>query len=125
MEGDDPEQWVAAMKKRTDGLGADVVVEATGSPAAVDLAMEMARPRGVLALKSTPGEPMKQLDVTRLVVNEIRLQGSRCGPFDKAIAFLEQHRPDVTSLITRTFPLEQIQEAFRLAPDESKVLIRC
>jgi threonine dehydrogenase-like Zn-dependent dehydrogenase len=87
--------------------------------------MELVRPRGVLALKSTPGEPVMQLDVTRLVVNEIRLQGSRCGPFDKAIAFLLEHRPDIPSLISRTFPLSEIQEAFRVAPEESKVLIRC
>lgn len=123
--GNDPAQWVAAVKERSDGLGADVVVEATGSPAGVELAMELVRPRGVLALKSTPGEAVKRLDVTRLVVNEIRLQGSRCGPFDKAIAFLLEHRPDVTSLISRTFPLSEIQKAFRVAPEESKALIRC
>lgn len=125
VEGDNPAQWSAAVKKRSDGLGADVVVEATGSPGGVELAMELVRPRGVLALKSTPGEAVNRLDVTRLVVNEIRLQGSRCGPFDKAIAFLLEHRPDVTSLISRTFPLREIQDAFRVALDERKVLIRC
>jgi alcohol dehydrogenase len=118
-------QWSAAVKEKTGGLGADVVVEATGSPAGVGMAMELVRARGVLALKSTPGETVKHLDVTRLVVNEIQLQGSRCGPFDRAIAFLLEHRPDVTSLISRTLPLTEIQEAFSVAPAESKVLIRC
>lgn len=125
VEDNQPTRWIAGVKEKTHGFGADIVVEATGSPAGVDLAMEMVRPRGVLALKSTPGEAVKHLDVTRLVVNEIRLQGSRCGPFDKAIKFLIESGPDVLSLISRTFPLAEVQEAFKLAPVESKILIQC
>lgn len=76
-----PDEIVAAVKNATRGLGADVVVEATSSPQGLPLAMDCVRPRGTIALKSTPGLPVERFDLTRAVVNEVRLQGSRCGQF--------------------------------------------
>ncbi|MFW6023200.1 MAG: alcohol dehydrogenase catalytic domain-containing protein, partial [Myxococcota bacterium] len=66
-----------------DGTGFDVVVEATGSPRGLALALDRIRPRGTLVLKSTfHGAP--EVDTARIVIDEIRIVGSRCGPFPPA-----------------------------------------
>ena len=58
----------------------DLVVEASGSPGGLALALARVRPRGTVVMKSTfAGEA--SLDPARLVVPEVRLVGSRCGPF--------------------------------------------
>lgn len=113
----------ARIKETTSGLGADVVVDATGSPQGLELALNMVRPRGVIILKTTSGVLAHGLDVTRIAVDEIRIQGSRCGPFDKAIAMLKDKKIDVEPLISAVYPLSQTEQAIRAAARESKVLI--
>jgi len=114
-----------AVAESTNGLGADVVVEATGSPDGLALALDCVRPRGTIALKSTPGFPVERFDLTRVVVNEVRLQGSRCGQFNEAIQFWERHRPPLERLIVAEFPLAGIAEAIAQAHQPGKVLVRC
>jgi threonine dehydrogenase-like Zn-dependent dehydrogenase len=65
------------------------------------------------------------LDLSSLVVNEIRVIGSRCGPFPPALRALETGSIDVTSLISKRLPLRDSAEALRLAgqPGQLKVLI--
>ena len=109
----------------TRKLGADVVVEATGSPGGLALALDCVRPRGTIALKSTPGLPVERFDLTRVVVNEVRLQGSRCGDFNTAIQFWEEHGPPLERLIEAEFPLDQTAEAIARAHQPGKVLVRC
>jgi threonine dehydrogenase-like Zn-dependent dehydrogenase len=106
------------------GLGADVVVEATGAPEGFEKAMALVRPRGTIALKTTCGVPSGGVDVTKLVVDEISVQGSRCGPFDKAIRFLAEGRPPVASLIARVFPLDEAAAAIEAASAAPKILIK-
>jgi threonine dehydrogenase-like Zn-dependent dehydrogenase len=102
----------------------DVVVDCTGSPAGFELAMQMVRPRGTIVLKSTfaTGKP---LNLAPLVIDEITLIGSRCGPFKEAIRALAQKQIDVVSLIHRRMKLEQGVEAMNLAkqPGVLKVLL--
>jgi len=94
--------------------GFDIVVEATGTPDGFALAREYVRPRGIIVLKSTyHGHTV--MDVTSLVVHEITVVGSRCGPFPPAIALLRENAIDVPSLIHKRFPLEQIINAFAYA----------
>jgi threonine dehydrogenase-like Zn-dependent dehydrogenase len=88
----------------------DVVVECTGSAAGFDAARQMLRPRGTLVLKSTY-QGLPQANLTALVVDEITVVGSRCGPFAPALRLLEQKRVDVQSLIHARFPLSQGAEA--------------
>ncbi len=76
----------------------DVVVEATGSPTGLREALARVRPGGTLVLKST-FHGTAELDVSRLVVDEIRLVGSRCGPFAPALRWLESGRIDPAPLI--------------------------
>jgi len=98
----------------------DNVVEATGSPSGIELALNLVKPRGTLHLKSTHGLPAA-LDVTRVVVDELRIQGSRCGPFDEAIGLLDNGTVKVRDLVTHRFPLEKCEEAFRNASSRDTI----
>ncbi|MBN1916721.1 MAG: alcohol dehydrogenase catalytic domain-containing protein [Verrucomicrobia bacterium] len=113
-----------AVAAATGGLGADLVVEATGLPEGFGRALELVRPRGTIALKTTCGLPSGGVDATKLVVDEITVQGSRCGPFDKAILFLTRHKPDIESLVERVFPLHETAAAIEAARTATKVLIK-
>ncbi|WP_019507689.1 zinc-binding dehydrogenase [Pleurocapsa sp. PCC 7319] len=103
----------------------DIAVECTGNPEGFNLALQGLRPRGTLVLKSTYAGKLS-LDASALVVNEITVIGSRCGPFAKAIDILAQDKVDVTSLIETTYPLEQGLDAFEHAQQRGvlKVLLK-
>jgi threonine dehydrogenase-like Zn-dependent dehydrogenase len=103
----------------------DVVVEATGSTAGFDLARKAVRPRGTFVLKSTYKGDIT-LNISSLVVDEINLIGSRCGPFAPALRLMEQRLVDPTPLIAAEYPLNQALTAFDEAAKSGmlKVLIR-
>jgi threonine dehydrogenase-like Zn-dependent dehydrogenase len=105
-------------------LRANVVVECTGSPAGFDLARQMLRPRGTLVLKSTYAGSLT-LDMSRIVVEEITLVGSRCGPFAPALAVLARRAVEVGSLIHARYPLAEALAAMEHAqrPGVLKVLL--
>jgi threonine dehydrogenase-like Zn-dependent dehydrogenase len=102
-----------------------LVVEATGSPSGLALAQHMTEPRGTLVLKST-FHGAAPVETWPLVVKEITLVGSRCGPFPKAIALLRTGKVDPRQLITRTFPLSEASAAIQYAqqPGVMKVLLK-
>ncbi|HEX4056433.1 MAG TPA: alcohol dehydrogenase catalytic domain-containing protein [Tepidisphaeraceae bacterium] len=102
----------------------DVVVDCTGSAAGFELAMQMVRPRGTIVLKSTVAAG-KPINLAPLVIDEISVIGSRCGPFREAIKALAEKQVDVASLIHRRMRLEQGVEAMELAgrPGVLKVLL--
>ena len=88
----------------------DIVVECTGNAAGFEVARGAVRPKGTLVLKSTyPGS--LNVDFTSLVVDEVTIVGSRCGPFAKALRLLESGDVDLSPLIDYTFPLSQAMEA--------------
>ncbi len=103
----------------------DIVVDCTGSPDGLGLAMDLVRPRGTIVMKTTCRADAS-VDWTPLVVNEVTLLGSRCGPFPEALAALARKEIDVTSMITRQVPLEDGPSALALAsrPETIKVLLR-
>jgi len=103
----------------------DVVVDCTGSPEGFDLAMRLVRPRGSIVLKSTYAEPAR-LNMAPLVVNEVTVLGSRCGPFPDALAALARKQIDVLAMISRQLDLDRGVEALALAnePDVLKVLLK-
>ncbi len=109
--------------------GFDVVIECAATPTIYDLALALVRPRGTLVVKSTLSAA-GHLDLNTVVVNEIRVQGSRCGPFARALAWLTEVVAsgwlDVDSLLDREFPLAAGVAAFRRAaqPGVAKVLLR-
>ncbi|MDZ7378549.1 MAG: alcohol dehydrogenase catalytic domain-containing protein [candidate division KSB1 bacterium] len=94
-----------------------LVVEASGSPSGLDLALQLVEPRGTVVVKSTYAE-RPTMDLSHIVVDEITLVGSRCGPFDTAIRLLRQKLVEVEPLVTQTFPFSQALEAFTFAQQD-------
>jgi threonine dehydrogenase-like Zn-dependent dehydrogenase len=104
---------------------ADVVVECSGSAAGFDLARRAVRPRGAIVMKSTYAGDAT-INMSSLVVDEVRLVGSRCGPMDAALRLLAGRAVDVKPLIDARYPLEQSVQALAEAdqPGRMKVLLR-
>jgi threonine dehydrogenase-like Zn-dependent dehydrogenase len=102
-----------------------MVVEATGSPSGFQLAQHMTEPRGTLILKST-FHGAAPIETWPIVVKEISVIGSRCGPFAKALALLRSRKIDPAPLIARTYPLEEALEAIQFAQRNNvmKILLR-
>jgi alcohol dehydrogenase len=102
-----------------------LVVEATGSPTGLILAQQMTEPRGILVLKST-FHGAAATKTWPIVVKEITVVGSRCGPFAKAIRLLRSGKVEPTALISRTFALKDAPEAIDYAQQSGvlKVLLK-
>jgi threonine dehydrogenase-like Zn-dependent dehydrogenase len=102
----------------------DLVVEATGSADGFRAAVAATRPRGTLVLKSTLAEHPR-VDLAPLVIHEITVVGSRCGPFEPALRALSEGRVEVDSLISARVPLARAEQALAraAAPGARKVLI--
>lgn len=104
----------------------DFVVEATGNEAGLAQSLRLVRPQGTLVLKSTfAGEA--SLDLTKLVVAEINVIGSRCGPFAPALRLLARREVDVLASVDGRYPLHQAPAALDHAarPGIRKILIQC
>lgn len=102
----------------------DISVECTGNPEGFAIARRALRPRGTLVLKSTYAGNLS-LDASSLVVDEITLIGSRCGPFPAALELLAAGKIDVQPLIQACYPLSQGLTAFEHAQERGvlKVLL--
>ncbi|MFK7817997.1 MAG: alcohol dehydrogenase catalytic domain-containing protein [Planctomycetaceae bacterium] len=102
---------------------ADVVVDCTGSDSGLELALQLVRPRGTVVMKTTVAGN-HNLSMAAIVIDEITLLGSRCGPFDKAIAAIQNNQIDLTDFISARYALSQYEEAFKhaMAPDALKVV---
>ena len=102
----------------------DVVVECSGVAAGLQAAIRLVRPRGAIVLKSTFAFGA-DVNLAPVVINEIRVIGSRCGPFDAALGLLERGAVRVEELIDAVFLLDKGEEAFVEAakPGKLKVLI--
>ncbi len=103
----------------------DVVVEATGSPSGFALARQAIRPRGTLVLKSTYKGEMN-VNFSSIVVDEVNIIGSRCGPFEPALRLMESKQVDPTVLIDDEFSLGDGVKALERAAQSGvlKVLIQ-
>lgn len=103
----------------------DVAIDATGQQSGLELALHALRPQGICVMKSSYSSPIT-VDLTSLVIDEIELIGSRCGPFSIAIKALEDGLIETESLIDATFVIDDYQKAFALAhqKDSMKVLIK-
>ncbi len=101
-----------------------LTVEATGSPSGLALTQQITAPRGTLVLKST-FHGAANVETWPIVVKELTVIGSRCGPFPPALALLRSGRIDPRPLISRVFPLKDAAEAVRYAqrPGVMKVLL--
>lgn len=103
----------------------DYVVEASGSESGLSLALDLVRPTGTIVLKSTFHGSVS-LEAWRVVVDEMRIVGSRCGRMSRAVALLEEKAVDLEGMIADEFPLEDGLTAMAVAaqPGVLKVLLR-
>ena len=106
-------------------LDADLVVDCTGRADGLALALDIVRPMGTIVMKSTVAE-RTEADMARIVVDEISLVGSRCGPFMPALRALQETSVVVEPLILETLSLDKALDAFDLAqrPESLKVLLK-
>lgn len=98
-----------------------LVVDATGRPDGLVRALEIVRPRGTIVLKST-FHCESSSPLWPVVVQEVTIVGSRCGPFGKAIALLANGQIKTAPLVSRVLPLEEYASAFAAARHELKIL---
>jgi threonine dehydrogenase-like Zn-dependent dehydrogenase len=103
---------------------ADIVVDCTGSDTGLPTALDLVRPRGTIVLKTTVAGA-QTLAWAPFVIDEVMLVGSRCGPFDTALAALEQGRIDVRPLISERVGSSDGLRALEVAQQKGvmKVLI--
>jgi threonine dehydrogenase-like Zn-dependent dehydrogenase len=117
-----------------------VVVEATGSVQGLEDALAIVKPKGLILLKTTFAPTVSAMsargndnaratsavpDLNRVVVDEIQIVGSRCGPFPPALSTLAKGRINVKPLISAVYPFGEILSAFEKSQEESvlKVLV--
>ncbi|HEV2522723.1 MAG TPA: alcohol dehydrogenase catalytic domain-containing protein [Candidatus Acidoferrales bacterium] len=115
---------ITSLKSRRENAFT-LTVEATGSPSGLALAQQITVPRGTLVLKSTFHGPAN-VETWPIVVKELTVIGSRCGPFPRALTLLRSGRVDPRPLISRFFELKDAAKAIRYAqqPGVMKVLLR-
>ncbi len=113
------------LSELTEEREADVVIDATAHPSGLETALKIVRPAGRIILKTTVAEPYR-IDMAPVVINELSLIGSRCGPLDKALELLSAKKIDLLPMITAEYPIERGLEAFEKAMDKNslKVLVK-
>jgi threonine dehydrogenase-like Zn-dependent dehydrogenase len=112
------------LKDATPDRSADVVVDCTGSPTGLPTALQHVKPWGTVVLKTTvAGE--QTMALAPIVIDEVRVVGSRCGPFGDALVGLQSGRVKVKPLLSERFPLDQAVEALNVTSTQPvlKVLL--
>lgn len=112
-----------AVAKQSIPAGFDIVVDATGRPGGLARALELVRARGTIVMKSTFHGEAKTASWP-IVVNEVTIVGSRCGPFPRAIEVLASGAVRAEPLVARVVALEDFESAFLAARRGLKVLFQ-
>ena len=112
------------IRRPSDLHNADLVVDCTGSETGLPTALQLVRPRGTIVLKTTVAGS-QQMPWAPVVIDEVTIVGSRCGPFDRALAALDAGRISVLPLISGRFDLSRGVEALEAAKNRGalKVLL--
>jgi threonine dehydrogenase-like Zn-dependent dehydrogenase len=132
LVGKHPEKLAIAHRLGVEAVALDdyrpdpmsLVVDATGRVDGFERAIAAVKPRGTIVLKTTVAASA-EVDLAPLVINEVQVVGSRCGPFPPAMRALENGSVDVSPLIQERVQLEDALEALQIAsaPGSLKVLI--
>lgn len=132
LVGRHPERWelfqrqgIRCVASDSDALPQrqfDVVVDCSGQPDGLATARGLVRPRGRIVLKST-FHAAASLNMSMLVVDEVTLIGSRCGPFAPALRLLERQLIETEPLISASFDLRAGLAAFQAASGQMKILL--
>lgn len=131
LVGRHPERWALLQRQGVTCLHTndppdmvfDLVVECTGHAGGLDTARQMVRPRGRMVLKST-FHGVSHLNLSMIVVDEVQLIGSRCGPFAPALRLLESGMVETAPLVSACYDLRDGLAAFAAAQGNLKVLLR-
>jgi threonine dehydrogenase-like Zn-dependent dehydrogenase len=119
-------QKIQTVNIETETLGKekkyDIVVEATGSSEGFEATLQYVKPRGIIVMKSTIAS-LQKINLAPLVIGEITLIGSRCGPFEAAIEALAQKRIDVKPLISGIYTIRDAEAAFEAAMKKENLKI--
>jgi threonine dehydrogenase-like Zn-dependent dehydrogenase len=101
------------------------VIEATGNEEGLANSLRIAKPQGTLVMKST-FSGLANIDLTKLVVGELSVIGSRCGPFEPALRLLSRGAIEVESMIEAEYSLVDGIKAFEHAtrPGARKILLK-
>ena len=100
----------------------DLVVEATGTPDGINEACLLVRPQGTVVIKTTAHEK-SEIDMAAVVVNELRLIGSRCGNIAQAIDFMGKKVIDFQSMVEAVYSLDNFEKAFAHASKKGSLKI--
>lgn len=103
----------------------DIVVDCTGSGSGIKTALQIVKPRGRIILKTTVAKK-GGFDPNSIVIKEVTVIGSRCGPFQRAIKAIESRDVDLYPLISREFSIEEGIKAFHYAArkDVLKIILK-
>jgi threonine dehydrogenase-like Zn-dependent dehydrogenase len=119
-------QQIQTVNIETETLGKekkyDIVVEATGSAEGFETALQYVKPRGIIVMKSTIAS-LQKINLAPLVIDEVTLIGSRCGPFEAAIQALAQKQIDVKPLISGIYTARDAEDAFKAAMKKENLKI--
>ena len=117
---EDPQTFTLENRRRVD-----MVVECTGSAQGLEMALRLVRARGTLVLKSTVSEK-SVMHLAPIVIDEVNIQGSRCGPFAPVLRALSQKLIDVRPFISTRYTLDEGLSAFQRAEQKGvlKVLLK-
>ncbi len=113
----EPERAADAVAEATEGLGADVVIEAAGSPGGLDASLKLTRGRGVISVVGAHFEPDYPLDNALMFERELTLRFSIGDPTADAGLLLDRLAAgtlDPTPVVTHRLPLGEAAEAYRL-----------
>lgn len=122
-------EWTPLLEERTNQLGFDQVFECSGSPQALQQALEIVKKKGIVIQEGLFAKNPVPVDMSLLLNKEIQLIGSRTqktSSWHKTIEWLQTSEIDLSPVITKILPLDQWEEAFRLAMngEELKVLLK-
>jgi len=114
---------ITSFAKKGSSQKFDIVIESSGKKEGFTFALNIIKPRGAIILKSTYQSNVS-FNFAKIVIDEIHIIGSRCGPFEPAIFLLEKKFIHIDPLISKVFPFKDSIEAFTFAQkDNLKVLI--
>ncbi len=107
----------------------DVFIDVTGNPNGLTLSMSLCRPMGTLVLKSSCAAGVAGFHSAPIVIDELNVVGSRCGPIDRALELLQDTGSGVPPLnmkkyITKTFSLKDVREALACAAEKSTMKVQ-
>ena len=111
----EPDKVLQLVRELTDGRGADAVLEAVGHPSALDLAIHVVRPGGVVSIAGYHTQPTYSFPIQKAYTKNLTLRIGRCNArkyMQKLLPVVLENRIPLTSIITHTLPLADAEKAY-------------